>query len=238
MKNHKKTIDKKFSFANRFLAGMVVALSLTLTAFEWTTVKTEVVIPTLKKGKDVPIIMPPITYRTEKLEKPKPISNTDQIEIVEILTKPIIEPEPEPTPKTEPGKNVIIDPNAYGMGNEEIDENIIHTSVQIFAHYENCAAETGEALATCSKLEIMDRVRNSFEISHQLRDAGGLQKAFISFVIDKEGNITDVQAINPSSKAMERDAIKAIKRLPKMNPAQQQGRNVFLRITIPLRVQL
>ena len=36
--NHKR--EQRFPFAQRFLTGLIIALALSLTAFEWTTVRT------------------------------------------------------------------------------------------------------------------------------------------------------------------------------------------------------
>lgn len=43
--NHKR--EQRFPFAQRFLAGLIIALALSLNAFEWTTARTTSCIPEL-----------------------------------------------------------------------------------------------------------------------------------------------------------------------------------------------
>ncbi len=61
----------------------------------------------------------------------------------------------------------------------------------------------------------------------------------MSFVIDKEGHIIEIKVEQTTSKAMSKAATKAIEKLPKLDyPANQQGRNVALRMKIPIVLDL
>jgi protein TonB len=48
----------------------------------------------------------------------------------------------------------------------------------------------------------------------------------VQFIVDKQGNISDVKALTNHGYGMEEEAIRAIKRGPKWTPAIQNGRNV------------
>jgi protein TonB len=60
-------------------------------------------------------------------------------------------------------------------------------------------------------------------------DAGaptGSYTVIVRFVVDKQGNISDVKAQTSHGYGMEEEAVRAIKRGPKWTPAIQNGRNV------------
>ena len=244
MKKYHQKIDKKFPFINRFLSGLVIALALTLTAFEWTTVTTDPIIdnnPT--SSHDIEEMLPPITYRPEEARKVLPEKPSDQLSIVEEILP--TKPEPIPT-KNEPANNTApeelplpaFNPSHYGE-EPEVDEDIIYESVQVFAHYKKCNGLTGSELQACSQQDIQQRISNNFKTSIELRELGGKQGALMSFLVDKEGNISDVVVKQSTSKAMAKAATQAVKGLPKMDfPANQQGQNVVLRMSIPIVLNL
>lgn len=57
----------------------------------------------------------------------------------------------------------------------------------------------------------------------------GLHTVRVQFVVDKEGNISDVQALNDPGFGMADQAVSVIKKGPKWKPALQNGRNVNYR---------
>jgi periplasmic protein TonB len=48
----------------------------------------------------------------------------------------------------------------------------------------------------------------------------------VQFIVDKEGNVSDVQATTNHGYGMEAEAVRVIKKAPKWKPAQQNGRTV------------
>lgn len=54
----------------------------------------------------------------------------------------------------------------------------------------------------------------------------GSYTVMVQFIVDKQGNISDVKALTSHGYGMEEEAIRAIKRGPKWTPAIQNGRNV------------
>ncbi|MCE3283081.1 MAG: ferric siderophore transport system, periplasmic binding protein TonB [Chitinophagaceae bacterium] len=57
------------------------------------------------------------------------------------------------------------------------------------------------------------------------------QTAVVAFIVDKEGNISDVSVVNPGSihRKLAEEAIRVIKNGPKWIPAMQNGRPVMSR---------
>ena len=54
----------------------------------------------------------------------------------------------------------------------------------------------------------------------------GTYTTVVQFVVDKEGNISDVRALTNHGYGMEEEAIRVIKKGPKWSPAVQNGRQV------------
>lgn len=241
MKKGKPTTARKFPFANRLLTGLVIALSITLTAFEWTTVKTEqIVIYRSRPGVGVETILPPITYRKERPEMPKPKTNkpSDQMKFVKDILEPIVK-KPIKSDPIAALTNAIdlpeIDKKDFGMNDDDIVEAEVPYRVhQIFAHYEGCKGLINEEMEECSLLDIKNRVSNNFEVTPQLRAIGGKQGALMLITVDEEGDIVSIETLQTTSKAMSRAATKAIQKLPRMNPAQQQGKKVALSMKVPI----
>jgi len=54
----------------------------------------------------------------------------------------------------------------------------------------------------------------------------GSYTVWVQFIVDKEGNISDVKPLTSHGYGMEDEAVKIIKKGPKWTPAQQNGRQV------------
>lgn len=54
-------------------------------------------------------------------------------------------------------------------------------------------------------------------------------KVLVQFIVDKEGNISDVKALNDPGEGLAAEAVRIIKKGPKWKPAEQNGRKVIYR---------
>lgn len=72
-----------------------------------------------------------------------------------------------------------------------------------------------------------------------VKEIGGTGIVAVSFVLDKEGNVTEVTALKSSKYSeLNQEAIRVIKKLPKWNPGKQQGHAVKARMILPIRFEL
>ena len=65
----------------------------------------------------------------------------------------------------------------------------------------------------------------------------GKQRIFVTFKIDKHGNVADVRARAPHPK-LEEEAIKVVKKLPHMTPGKQRGVAVGVLYGLPIIFQV
>lgn len=100
--------------------------------------------------------------------------------------------------------------------------------------YPGCEG-TEEELKACLQGKISNYVNANFnaKLGKELSLDPGLNKVFVMFKIDKEGNIADVKARAPHMR-LEEEAIRVIQSLPKMTPGKQKGKTVGVKYSLPI----
>jgi periplasmic protein TonB len=61
---------------------------------------------------------------------------------------------------------------------------------------------------------------------------------YVGFVVNKDGTITDVKVLRGIMTECDNEAIRVIKAMPPWKPGKQNGRNVNVRFTVPLKFRL
>ncbi|MCF6361240.1 MAG: energy transducer TonB [Cyclobacteriaceae bacterium] len=72
----------------------------------------------------------------------------------------------------------------------------------------------------------------------QARKMGIEGRVIITFVIDKDGSITDLKLLRGIGAGCDEEAIRVLKMLPKWNPGKQRGKPVKVQMTIPINFKL
>jgi len=86
----------------------------------------------------------------------------------------------------------------------------------------------------CFSKKIAKHINKKFDTDIAAENGiSGKQRVNVSFVIDKSGNVVDVQARAPHP-ALQKEAIKAVNSLPKMTPAKQGYKDVPVRYALPI----
>ena len=63
-------------------------------------------------------------------------------------------------------------------------------------------------------------------------------RVFISFVVEKDGNISDVKVVRGIGGGCDEEAKRVIKSLPKFTPGKQNGRPVRVQFNVPVNFKL
>jgi protein TonB len=63
-------------------------------------------------------------------------------------------------------------------------------------------------------------------------------KVFVQFVVDKKGNISEVEAIRGIGAGLDEEAVRVVKNSPAWNPGKQRGNAVKTRVVIPINFAL
>jgi len=188
--------------------------------------------PPPEEQKKVPPPPPP--------EPPKP--QIDQLKFPPLVVKPDVEVKEDPPTQEElkvadPGpKDQKGDPNAEikidePVGNSDIkqvteDENKIFVSVESSPEFPGGAAAFTRYLEKNIKYPGVDRENN----------VSG--KVFISFVVEKDGSLTDISAVRGPSATLKEEAVRILSKSPKWKAGIQNGRPVRVQYTVPINFTL
>ena len=59
-----------------------------------------------------------------------------------------------------------------------------------------------------------------------------------SFVVEKDGSVTDVQVLRGVDPSLDKEAIRVITAMPKWKPGKQRGKPVRVKYTVPVTFRL
>ena len=137
---------------------------------------------------------------------------------------------------TETDEKQVIKPKKIVEVKEEEDiiEDVPFAIIEDVPVYPGCTGSKAQ-LKECFQDKITQQINKKFnsELASDLGLAPGIKRIFVMFKIDKNGDITDVQARAPHVRLQE-EAIRVVKSLPKMIPGKQRGRAVGVNYSIPI----
>mgnify|MGYP005635618013 FL=1 len=67
------------------------------------------------------------------------------------------------------------------------------------------------------------------------RSRGSQEKIYVSFVVEKDGSITNVKVIKGKDVHLKRESIRVIKSMPKWIPGKNMNRKVRVRQVLPIK---
>lgn len=153
---------------------------------------------------------PPVIKKDEEVEKPPP----PQEELKEVKIDVI---DQEGIKETEIPTVQVIDEGKQIVEEKKVeDENKIFDKVEIEASFPGGDSKWRQYL---------ERNCNG-QVATDNGAPEGTYTTVVQFVVDKEGNISDVRALTNHGYGMEEEAMRVIKKGPKWNPAIQNGRQV------------
>jgi len=174
-------------------------------------------------------------------EPPKP--KVDQVRFPPPVVKPdneVKEKDPPTTKELEvkdPGqKDQKGDPNAQiridePVGNSDINK-VTEDSNEIFTAVENSAEFPGGIEKFYAYLQ------KNMRYPAVARENNVQGKVFLTFVVEKDGSLTDIKVLRGIGSGCDEEAVRVIKASPRWKPGQQNGRNVRQQYTVPISFTL
>lgn len=221
-KNEKYELEPKRPLF--FGIGMIIALSLTLVAFEWKS-PIEPVEIFEEPVEDVWHVLDEPQITKQKLpEMPKPkvkkqiITPLDQIVEVKELTEAL---ETNPTKEIE-----IIDDIDFGQPSK------IEMPEDPFLIVEDMPSYPGGDAA------LLGFISKNIKYPRQAKRMGVEGKVHLSFVIDTDGRVTDVKVLRGIGAGCDEEAVRVLKLLPNFSPGKQRGVPVKVQMQLPVSFQL
>jgi protein TonB len=213
--------------ATYWLMGLVLAVALILLALEWTTETTKmdesIVVSHVVTEEEIEV-----TRRDPTPPPPPPPPVPDTPELLEIVEEEvetrldiqefndetaqqtIVAPPPPPAPPRE--APVAVD--------------------EIFVVVEDPASFPGGEVA------MMQWLNNNIRYPVIAQENGIQGRVITSFVVERDGSITDVQVMRGVDPSLDREAVRVIGQMPRWNPGKQRGQAVRVRFTLPVVFRL
>jgi periplasmic protein TonB len=208
------------------MLGLVVALGVTLLAFEWTSKPAKADSLGSIRSQDVEEEIIPIT-REQEIKPPPPPPPPKVVEVLNIVEDDVeIEDELE-IEDSEADDETVIDVAPVISAEEEEEE-----TAEVFFIVEDMPEFPGGELAL-----------RSYIASHVkypvIAQENGIQgKVYVTFVVSKDGSVTNAGIARGVDPSLDKEAIRVVNALPKWKPGKQRGKTVNVSYTVPINFVL
>ncbi len=85
---------------------------------------------------------------------------------------------------------------------------------------------------------LLDFVSACMRYPKQSMDAGVQGRVMVSFVVDEDGSVTDVEVLKSVDNLLDWEAKRIVKRMPRFTPGIRNGRPSRFRYNIPINFKL
>ena len=236
-------VDPKRNSSLYFLIGLTAVLMLTYVCIELKSEdprveveKLEIVDNMMGEEEEVILTMPPV----QKLPPPPPPA-PEVIQIVD--NKQIIEDKKIETTEVDENKPVVVtQASEYGEEGgtvEELDEEVPFAVIEDVPVFPGCEGVAKNKRLECFMEQMAKHIKKNQQYPEKAMEENIQGRVSVLFVIDKDGNITNVQARGPKGgELLEKEALRVISKLPKFKPGMQRGKPVKVKYSQPITFKL
>lgn len=208
--------------------GLIVALAITLAAFEYKSYdKMQVEGFGNNKFVDVPEEMVQITQQQNTPPPPAPPATTTIINIVnnDAIVDDDIKIDAEADQNTQ-----MQEYTAPKVSTQVVEEEV--SEVEIFTVVEEAPSYPGGDEARIKFLQ------ENIKYPQMARESGISGTVYVTFVVERDGSVTDVKVMRGIGGGCDEEAIRVIKAMPKWNPGKQRGKPVRVQFNMPIKFTL
>jgi len=204
--------------------GLAIALLGVLAAFEWKTYERQVYdLGTLEmdfiEEEDIPI-----TRQETPPPPPPPEASTELVIVdddVEIEDEFMVDVEATVMTEVKEFTPVVV-----VQEEEEISEEVIFTVVEDQPSYPG-----GEEAR-------IRYLQENLRYPQMAREAGIQGTVFVTFVVERDGSVTDVRILRGIGGGCDEEAVRVVQNMPRWNPGRQRGQPVRVQFNMPIRFVL
>ncbi len=203
--------------------GIALALGAALVAFEWKQYeRTEIDLGALEidfiEEEDIPITRPEVPPPPPPPEPTQElIIVDDDIELEEEFT---IDFDADVLSEVQEFTPIIFE------AEEEVDEEVIFTVVEDQPEFPG-----GEA----ARQKFLE---DNLRYPQMAREAGIQGTVFITFVVERDGSVTDVRILRGIGGGCDEEAVRVVRMMPRWEPGRQRGQPVRVQFNMPIRFRL
>ncbi len=207
---------------------------------KWIEGQQEVEVVETKSVKYTDLAPPPPIQNTPpppKLDIPPPVKTIIKFLPPKVTDKEIVEEEEMPTIE-EIKQNDVGTENIEGTGEVIFDEPVAEVMKEendddkIFTIVEQAAEYPG---GTEAMVKFLQKNMKYPAVARRMNIEGSV---FVSFVIDREGVLSEIQVIKGISAECDKEAIRVIGLMPPWKPGKQNGKAVRCRFVLPVKFKL
>ena len=70
------------------------------------------------------------------------------------------------------------------------------------------------------------------------KETGLTGVVYIGFIVDEKGNVTNATVMKSAAEPLDKEALRVVKSMPKWTPGQDKGKNVKVKMTLPVSFKL
>lgn len=202
--------------------GLVLSLAIVITAFEWKDYdqKDFVDLGNVEDNFEDVIEIPPTS------QPPPPPPKVQQPEIIEVPDEEELEEEIEVNLDVEVTEETVIEEIVV---EEEPEEEEVE---QVFLIVEDQPEPSGGMGA------FYEYLGRNIRYPEQARRMGVEGRVFVEFVVDKDGDLTEVKVVKGIGAGCDEEAVRVVKGSPNWKPGKQRGRPVKVKMTVPVFFKL
>ncbi len=202
--------------------GFILALALVFSAFEYKSYDKVEYTNIERTVDDVQEEIIPITEQKVKPPPPKPPPSVTIINVVE----DDVEVEDDIEIDIDFDEDVAMDEFQFVQEEEEIEEQHIFLVVENMPEFPG-----GEA-------SMYKFIGKNIEYPRMAKESGISGRVFVTFVVERDGSVTDVQILRGIGGGCDEEAIRVIKMMPKWTPGKQRGKPVRVQYRMPIKFTL
>ena len=208
--------------------GLALALGATLGAFEWSS-------------SDAKVEVYEVTQEAVAEDELPPITTMEELKT----------PPPPPPPPQAVDELVIVDDDTeiaeeFELQDTEADENSVVEFREPEPVVEEEPEETNEVFLIVEQMPVFpggDEALRKFlaqEVKYPViaQENGISGRVYVKFVINQNGEVSDVQVARPLDPNLDKEAVRVVKSMPKWAPGKQRGKAVRVSYTVPINFVL
>lgn len=214
--------NKRFIFRQ---IGLIIALLFILMAFEWKSYDKNLVEFTSRTVENITEEIIPITEQKVELPPPPPTQAVVRINIVDDN----VEIDDDIDINVEADQNTEVEeyiPPAPQIEEEEAEE------AQIFIVVESMPEFPGGEPA------LYQYLADNIKYPNMAKESGIQGRVFVTFVVEKDGKVTDVRVLRGIGGGCDEEAIRVVSHMPKWISGKQRGKPVRVQFNLPVKFTL
>ena len=188
--------------------------------------------PVVKQETPPPAAVVPPRSKETHVKFPPPIVVDREVETDPVQLKDLVNATPgQKNIVGDPdGQVVVTGPAGDGPAKQEtmVEDNKVHDFINLEVQ-PACPGGIAKFYAYLSK---------AIRYPEAAQEAGLQGKVFVSFIVEKDGSLTDIKVEKKLGNGTDEEAVRVLKASPKWNPGIQNGREVRVKYNIPISFSL